>query len=605
MADRLGYQCEFVECVPEHFLCSKCKGVARRLTFTSCCGESYCHGCITEIQQKGEPCPACEEKAFITSEQVKFQRRIRSLQVYCSMKERGCDWTGTLDNLDAHLDPDGDNCQHVDTKCPFDCQLNVPKNKLNEHVEKECSKRPYTCQHCGFKGTHEEVSNVHLPECKYVPLQCPNRCGVTCDREDMGDHLKMCRLEEIACEFSGVGCKDKFARELEAEHVQNNSQSHLSSTAAALVRENLLLQQKLLDQKQMFEGKLEDQEKKLLKQDKLLQAQERKIHDQQKLLLDQGRAIQHHDEELREFREKQQEYMATSSQIQQKKLHEQERKLEDQVNNLELQWNNMLQNQARKLQDQARRIDDRTNELQGQEKRLQGQEKKQLEHENKMQEMKKKMEDVEEKQLSGNKELRQEFQEQMVSDKHKSQEEIQKMQNQQQMIKAMFEDLSLVQEKQVSLLQNKLTQHDLSLGLTRRFVMANFSKLKKEKVWRSPDMYSRMCGYKFNVVVYPSGCRVIHKTHLCMELAAVDGEFDDQLIYPVTAHITIELLNREGGSKALHKIRKCWKISHGLETFREFLNKTCDLSLPFDEVKHLLLNDALEFNVLRMEFNAA
>ena len=47
------------------------------------------------------------------------------------------------------------------------------------------------------------------------------------------------------------------------------------------------------------------------------------------------------------------------------------------------------------------------------------------------------------------------------------------------------------------------------------------------------------------------------------------------------------------------------KISHGLEAFLEFLNKTCDLSLPFDEVKHLLLNDALEFNVLRMEFNAA
>ena len=227
MANRFSYKCEFTESVPEHFLCSKCKGVARRLTFTSCCGESYCHGCIAEIQQKGVPCPACGRKAFTTLEQVKFQHRIRSLQVYCSMKERGCDWTGTLDNLDAHLDPDGDNCQHVDTKCPFDCQLNVPKNKLNEHVEKECSKRPYTCHHCGFKGTHEEVSNVHLPECKYVPLQCPNRCGVTCDREDMDDHLKMCRLEEVACEFSGVGCEDKFVRELKEEHVHMNSQSLL------------------------------------------------------------------------------------------------------------------------------------------------------------------------------------------------------------------------------------------------------------------------------------------------------------------------------------------------------------------------------------------
>ena len=86
---------------------------------------------------------------------------------------------------------------------------------------------------------------------------------MTCDREDMKDHMKRCRLEVVACELSGVGCEDRFVRELEAEHVQNNSQSHLSSTATALVRENLLLQQKLLDQKQEFEGKLEDQEKKL------------------------------------------------------------------------------------------------------------------------------------------------------------------------------------------------------------------------------------------------------------------------------------------------------------------------------------------------------
>ena len=103
----------------------------------------------------------------------------------------------------------------------------------------------------------------------------------------------------------------------------------------------------------------------------------------------------------------------------------------------------------------------------------------------------------------------------MVSDKHNSQEEIQKMQNQQQKIKAMLEELSLVQVKQVSLLRNKLTQHDLLLGLTRRFVMANFSELKKEaKAWTSPFMYSHNCGYKFNVVVYPSGCRDRHK-HIC------------------------------------------------------------------------------------------
>ena len=80
-----------------------------------------------------------------------------------------------------------------------------------------------------------------------------------------------------------------------------------------------------------------------------------------------------------------------------------------------------------------------------------------------------------------------------------------------------------------------------------------------------------------------------------MELAAVDGEFDQHLIFPVTAHITLELLKQEGGGKALHKI-KHWNVPHGILALWECLKPTCDLSLPFDEV----LNDALEFNVLKM-----
>ena len=233
----------------------------------------------------------------------------------------------------------------MDTKCPFDYQLNVPKNKLNEHVEKECSKRPYTCQHCGFKGTYEEVMNVHLPECKF----------------------------------------------------------------------------------------------------------------------------QHLHEELQAFREKQRKYVvelkgvAMSFQDQQKKLHEQERNLEDQK--IKLQQNDqrqvdskkILQNQATKLQDHERRIDEGKNELQEHKNLLLGQEKKQLEHEKKMQDIEKNIEGMEAKQQDRNKELRQELQEQMVSDKLKSQEEIQKMQDQLQKNNA------------------KLTQTELSLGLMQRFVLVNFS----------------------------------------------------------------------------------------------------------------------------------
>ena len=141
---------------------------------------------------------------------MKYQKSIASLKVYCSLKERGCDWSGVLEQLEAHLDPDLDNCQYVDTKCPLNCQQAIPKNKVEQHVREECVKREHVCQHCNFKATYEEVVDTHLPECMYVPLQCPNFCGVSCEREVMEDHMKICRLEEVTCEFSDKGCAERF-----------------------------------------------------------------------------------------------------------------------------------------------------------------------------------------------------------------------------------------------------------------------------------------------------------------------------------------------------------------------------------------------------------
>ena len=185
----LGYQCEFIDPVPEDFYCKNCNLVARKFTITSCCGETYCHACIADTQEQGKPCPACGEKDFTLTKHVKYQKKIRGLLAYCSMKDRGCGWSGTLEQLDTHLDPDhDDNCQYVDTKCPLNCQQTIPKNKVEQHVAQHCAKRPYVCQHCNFKATYEEVVDKHLPECKYVPLQCPNLCGVTFERDFMEDH---------------------------------------------------------------------------------------------------------------------------------------------------------------------------------------------------------------------------------------------------------------------------------------------------------------------------------------------------------------------------------------------------------------------------------
>ena len=314
-----GYQCEFIDSVFELFYCKKCNLVARRSTLTSCCGESYCHACIADIHQQGKPCPECGEENFNIYEQLKYQKLIGALRAYCSMKERGCGWSGTLEQLDTHLDPDQDNCQYVDTKCPLNCHMTISKNKVEQHVTQECTKRPHVCQHCGFKATYEEVMDKHLPECKYVPLQCPNRCGVTCEREDMEDHMKMCRLEEIVCKFEGMGCNMKFPREDYENHAVQSIQEHLELTAAETVETNQELQHKLQEQEQKFQ----EQEQKLQEQELKLQEQEQKLKEH--LVFTAAETVKTKQELQRKSQEQE-----TKLQEQDEKIGLQEQKLREQ-----------------------------------------------------------------------------------------------------------------------------------------------------------------------------------------------------------------------------------------------------------------------------------
>ncbi len=300
MATSQGYKCEFIDSVSEDFYCKRCTLVARRLVFTSCCEETFCHTCIVDSKNQDKPCPVCGEEEFSMVEFKKYQNKVKQLRVYCNMKERGCVWSGTLDQLDPHLDPHLDNCQYVDTKCPLNCPQVIPKNEVEQHVAQECAKRPHICQHCGFKATYEEVVDTHLPECKYVALQCPNMCGVSCEREVMEDHMKICRLEEVECEFKGVGCEDRFIREDQEEHARDNNLKHLTLTATLAIESEEKLQ--LIIQEQMIELKNlnKEQEKRILDQEKKLAEQEKKLGEQEKNLVEQKESMVLLQQELRE-----------------------------------------------------------------------------------------------------------------------------------------------------------------------------------------------------------------------------------------------------------------------------------------------------------------
>ncbi len=87
------------------------------------------------------------EKEEFTS--VKLLQFMDSHLAPCCLKERGCTWSGTLDQLNHHLE---DDCQYVDTKCPLNCLQTIPKNKVDQHVAQEYTKRPRVCRQSNFKA---------------------------------------------------------------------------------------------------------------------------------------------------------------------------------------------------------------------------------------------------------------------------------------------------------------------------------------------------------------------------------------------------------------------------------------------------------------------
>lgn len=263
MSKQFGYQCEFLDEVSNDYICGRCKYVAKEASITICCGETFCKECLATAIQNGEPCPSCNKTGTTAVQQAKYQKAILSLGVICVMKCHGCVWNGKLENLVLHLE----NCEFVEVTCPRNCNQKVQKWNIMQHLTNECVERDYTCPHCNYKATFKIVTVDHRDVCLYYPLQCPNRCGVSCEREMMEDHMRMCCLEKVSCDFSDVGCNEKFLRQDEDAHLDKNTQKHLRLTAAATKNSTSIQEEQLHEEiRKEVEKQLDGLKEELQKQ---------------------------------------------------------------------------------------------------------------------------------------------------------------------------------------------------------------------------------------------------------------------------------------------------------------------------------------------------
>ena len=169
--------------VPEYMKCNIiCCNVFVAPQLLTCCGKNVCKRCIdshvqraahSETERMCKPsCPHCRKEDFRLIPNTALELSINQLRVECPYQKNGCSWSGSLKH-----------------------------------------------------------GNLHLKECKFVLIDCPNQCG--CPKFERGrlpSHVTMCPLQYINCPFQAVGC-DTGALFLRMEwsrgHPVSNLHQHL------------------------------------------------------------------------------------------------------------------------------------------------------------------------------------------------------------------------------------------------------------------------------------------------------------------------------------------------------------------------------------------
>lgn len=105
-----GFDCDFIQQVPEELTCSVCHFTINDPIQLEGCGHLMCKLCFNQLrdyaQRNGNQLTCPVDRSFIDINRVfedrSAKRRILNLDVNCSYKIHGCKWTGTLKYLEEH-----------------------------------------------------------------------------------------------------------------------------------------------------------------------------------------------------------------------------------------------------------------------------------------------------------------------------------------------------------------------------------------------------------------------------------------------------------------------------------------------------------------------
>ena len=221
-----GYDYQFVDPGPtDDQECPICHLVVRDSHQVTCCGSILCNCCLTKCRNWWGECPMCRgniDNAYF--QDIKSDREIKSLWVYCSYKDASCKWIGELRGVEEHMK----DCGYQTVECP-DCKNTMMKLMLDKHRSDECLLREYKCRLCKKEGTYQFITTAgHQNTCPDVLLECKNTgCNQHVKRCKMSSHTEVCPKQVINCPFNDMGCKVTPKREDLPAHVKEDITLHM------------------------------------------------------------------------------------------------------------------------------------------------------------------------------------------------------------------------------------------------------------------------------------------------------------------------------------------------------------------------------------------
>ena len=227
-----GYDYDLISNPPDRLICKICHLPSRDPYLSVCCGHLFCKSCLDNVKKATaiNACPVCCDEEFVTFPNKAVDREVKEFHIYCTNKEKGCEWEGELNDINNHLG-NSDACQFEEVKRSNECGKMIQRQYLTSHVETECPRRKVNCRYCHDTGEHQLMEGQHKEECPKLLLPCPNNCDVGSVPCEDGSTQEGVPLEMIECEYYSVGYKRvKLARKDLEEHDNKKMKDHLMMT---------------------------------------------------------------------------------------------------------------------------------------------------------------------------------------------------------------------------------------------------------------------------------------------------------------------------------------------------------------------------------------